>query len=422
MKYLKDMRLFENRPLHLCRNYLGRNVSELNQKQINSIDKVYQRFIALCKRIESKLNCRDCICIYPDQYYTTESQIVLSPYWKFQIFPTWETFNLKLSYSFCFAENLFFSFDCFNKELDIRQFPNYQKTFYTSSITKTIYDFSFIDELVGLIKSIDLSLFIYIRENDHLEIFRSGLFSSFLKEREYKLKSSRLQELNQYAEEIQDKTSELVLLTYVVINRKSKTDFIKIIEDTLAENVSSHISLSQDQKEEDYFQESAQKGKRKEIPPGPRPKPKCRVKNSQTQWPRDPDIKYTALDNASFTCEYDALHTTFISAVYRKPIMHGHHLVPMEMQDRFPVSLDVPDNVICLCPSCHAAIHQAIKEGKIKIIKSFFLSRQEALKQRGINISLSELLSFYKVSKQYIKIDSDLNELNPMNIIHTKLE
>lgn len=397
------MRLFELESLRLCRKFLGHSVSELDQKQINSIDKTYQRFIGLSKRIESKLNCRDCIFIYPDQYNTTESQSQLSPYWKFQIFPSLDAFNLKLGYSFCFAENLFFSFDCFNKELDIRLFPHYHKTFYTTTITQTIYDFSFIDKSISLIKSIDLSLFIYTRGSDHLEIFRSGLFSSFLKEREDKLKSSRLQELNQYAEEIQDKTSELVLLTYVVIIRKSKSDFIKIIEDTLAENITSHKSLFQDQGEQYDFQERAQKGKRKELPPGKQPKPNRRVKNSQTQWNRDPDITYTALDNASFTCEHDALHKTLTSAIYRMPIMHGHHLVPMEFQDKFPVSIDVPENVICLCPNCHAAIHQAIKEAKFEIVESFFLSRQEALKTRGINVSLSELLSFYKVSNHYVE-------------------
>ena len=397
------MRLFELESLRLCRKSLGHSVSELDLKQINSIEKTYQRFIGLSRRIESRLNCRDCIFIYPDQYDSTESQSVLSPYWKFQIFPSVEAFNLKLGYSFCFAENLFLSFDCINTKQDYRLFPHHSKTFYTTTITQTIYDFSFIDKLVGLIKSIDLSLDIYTRNSDHLEILRSGLFSSFLKERELKLKLSHLPQLEQNINKVPDKTFELLFRIKAVILRKIKPNFVKIIEDNLDENITSHESLSQDQDEQDDFQERVQKGKRKELPPGKQLKPNRRVKNSQTQWTRDPDITYTALDNASFTCEHDALHKTLTSAIYRKPIMHGHHLVPMEAQDRFPVSIDVPENVICLCPNCHAAIHQAIKEAKFEIVESFFLSRQEALKSRGIDVGLSELLGFYKVSNHYIE-------------------
>lgn len=389
------MRLFELESLRLCRKYLGRSVSELDQKQINSIQKTYQRFIGMSKRIESRLNCRDCIFIYPDQYDSTESQSVLSSYWKFQIFPSVKALNLKLGYSFCFAENLFLSFDCTNTKQDYRLFPHQNKTFYTTTITQTINDFSFIDKLVSLIKSIDLSLDIYTKNSDHSEILRSGLFSSFVKERELKLKSSHLPQLEQNINKVPDKTFELLFRIKAVILRKIKPNFVKIIEDNLDENIPSLKSLSQDQDEQDDFQERAQRGKRKELSPGLQPKPKRSMRNSQMQWHRDPDITYTALDNASFTCEFDDLHKTSISAAHRMPIMEGHHLVPMGIQSIIPVRLDVPENVICLCPNCHAAIHQAIKEEKFKIIKSFFLSRQEALKLRGINVSLTELLGFY---------------------------
>jgi len=394
-KYAKEMRLFEIEPLLLSRKQLGHNFGELDKKQINSIDKTYQRFTSLCKRIELKLNCHDSIFIYPDQYESTQSASIISPNWNFQIFPSIEAFNLKLGYSFCFAENLFFSFDCFNKELDVRRFPNYHRTFYTTYISQTIYDFSFIDQLVSLIKSIDLSLDIYTRESDHLKIFRSGLFSSFDKERELNLKLSRLKPLNKKIDKVPDKTFELLFRIKAILFKKIKPNFFKIVEDNHIENIISLQLFFQDQDEPDDFQARAQRGKRKDLPSGPQPKHKRRVINGQTQWARDPNITYTALDNASFTCEFDVLHTTLTSATHRMPIMQGHHLVPMDTQNIFPASLDVPENIICLCPNCHAAIHQAIMEEKIKIIESFFQSRQEALEHRQIIVSLAELLSFY---------------------------
>jgi hypothetical protein len=101
------MRLFELESLCLCRKYLGQNVNELDQKQINLIDKTYQRFIGLSKRIESKLNCRDYVFIYPDQYDSTQSENVLSSNWDFQIFGSTKAYDLQLGYSFCFANDLY---------------------------------------------------------------------------------------------------------------------------------------------------------------------------------------------------------------------------------------------------------------------------------------------------------------------------
>ena len=45
------MKLFEKRSLSLFRKYRGHNVSELDKKQRNSINKLYQRFIGVSKRI-----------------------------------------------------------------------------------------------------------------------------------------------------------------------------------------------------------------------------------------------------------------------------------------------------------------------------------------------------------------------------------
>ncbi|MDC0870347.1 HNH endonuclease [Flavobacteriaceae bacterium] len=109
-------------------------------------------------------------------------------------------------------------------------------------------------------------------------------------------------------------------------------------------------------------------------------------------------MAFTALDNANFQCENDPTHKTFISARTGKQFVEAHHLVPMEYQGDFAVSIDVPENIISLCPNCHRAFHNSeasIQEG---LIAKFFALRSSSLEERGIYISLDKLLEYYKTT------------------------
>lgn len=76
--------------------------------------------------------------------------------------------------------------------------------------------------------------------------------------------------------------------------------------------------------------------------------------------------------------------------------MEAHHLIPMSRQGGFSYSLDVPANIIPLCPNCHRKIHHATEDERNKMIKRFFSKRAQQLNQAGIIISLDELLESYK--------------------------
>lgn len=67
----------------------------------------------------------------------------------------------------------------------------------------------------------------------------------------------------------------------------------------------------------------------------------------------------------------------------------------MRNQDQFDVSLDVPENIISLCPNCHRAFHNSTKEVKKELIKNFYNRRIELLKSRDINITINELIELY---------------------------
>lgn len=147
---------------------------------------------------------------------------------------------------------------------------------------------------------------------------------------------------------------------------------------------------------EDEYQENIQEGTIVDLHTGPI-KRKEKVKGSATnRWPRNKDIAYTALHNADFKCEFNSEHKTFISNKTRKQFVEAHHLIPMQYQDEFDESLDIPENIISLCPICHRAFHNAQKEVKTELIKHFFNLRKDSLNKREITVSSNEIIVMYK--------------------------
>ena len=110
----------------------------------------------------------------------------------------------------------------------------------------------------------------------------------------------------------------------------------------------------------------------------------------QTVWKRSNILRTQALTFANYTCEISDRHNSFIAENTHKPYMEGHHAIPMKLQGNFDHSLDVYDNIVCLCPLCHRKIHYGLNEEKTKMIHQIFEARAERLKNSGIDISRNE--------------------------------
>lgn len=59
------------------------------------------------------------------------------------------------------------------------------------------------------------------------------------------------------------------------------------------------------------------------------------------------------------------------------------------------ISLDVPENIVALCPNCHKMIHLAENVVKTEKVTILYERRQPGLNASGINITLNELLNLY---------------------------
>lgn len=110
-------------------------------------------------------------------------------------------------------------------------------------------------------------------------------------------------------------------------------------------------------------------------------------------YPRDYKMALYALANAEHKCENNIDHYCF-QRRNGLPYTEVHHLIPLCYYDDFKNSLDVPENIVSLCSSCHNEIHYGLNADAI--ITKLYHERKEKLKEAGIEISLERLLKMYE--------------------------
>jgi 5-methylcytosine-specific restriction protein A len=133
-----------------------------------------------------------------------------------------------------------------------------------------------------------------------------------------------------------------------------------------------------------------------ELPPGPVAPPPKLKHSPGSRFKRDPRISGRAIYNSGYQCEVNASHLSFLARTTKKNFVEAHHLIPVQFQEKFKFGLDVPENVIALCPTCHRKLHHGQLGDKTKILLPLLSNRSEALKDRGLGITSEQLLSFYR--------------------------
>ncbi|MET4371040.1 5-methylcytosine-specific restriction protein A [Bradyrhizobium sp. LB12.1] len=150
----------------------------------------------------------------------------------------------------------------------------------------------------------------------------------------------------------------------------------------------------------DEYQEAANELATDEVarspPAGGVPKPSKTIVRQHAKYKRDPEMAAMAIQKARYQCEIDAAHVTFTSRKTKKPFVEAHHLIPVQCQDEFEFSLDVPENIIALCPGCHRKFHHAaFREIRLPVTRIFSV-REEGLKSRSIIWPLEKLTRLYQ--------------------------
>jgi hypothetical protein len=133
------------------------------------------------------------------------------------------------------------------------------------------------------------------------------------------------------------------------------------------------------------------------IPDGKLPRPKPKKYGNSEKYHSNPRRSKNSLIAASFKCEFDNKHTTFINKKTKRQYMEAHHLLPMSAQKSFEYDIDIPENILCLCPNCHRKIHLAENIARREILTKAYNKRKNKLVNRGINIDFNKLANFYGI-------------------------
>jgi len=116
---------------------------------------------------------------------------------------------------------------------------------------------------------------------------------------------------------------------------------------------------------------------------------------SRDVYARDRKKAIKRMEMAGYQCEYNNSHNLFLSRSTKNPYLEAHHLIPMSLQKNIETSLDTLDNIFCLCPHCHRAIHLAEKTTTKTIIDSLVDKRPSVLDILENNIS--DIYNYYSV-------------------------
>ena len=192
-------------------------------------------------------------------------------------------------------------------------------------------------------------------------------------------------------EELVSDLHNLIEIYKVLKNRLEGRQILNI-----SENID-NIMEDEEEKDDSRYQKEVQKVKPKRVAYDVKNGPESYIQNRVKKWKTNPAIGKQALEDASYLCEIDRNHKTFISRATGKNYVEAHHLIPMRVQGNFKSDpLDVNGNIVALCPNCHRKLHHGKKEEIESMLDLLFKKHKEELYKYNLNISVGDLYSYYQ--------------------------
>lgn len=120
-------------------------------------------------------------------------------------------------------------------------------------------------------------------------------------------------------------------------------------------------------------------------------------KYEQLNYLKNPFLAKVALSKAKYKCELNESHFIFKAKFSNQNYVKAHHLIPLKYYEDFNYSLDVPANIVSLCPACHLMLQLGSEEDVNSALETLYKQRKERLDIVKLNISLSDLQLSYNL-------------------------
>ena len=161
-------------------------------------------------------------------------------------------------------------------------------------------------------------------------------------------------------------------------------------------NIDERDLLLADRSREVRYQNTVNEVEPVTIPAGRLPRPQPKKYGKAEKYQSNPRRSKNALVAAEYKCEFDPTHTTFVNKKSGRQYMEAHHLIPMRKQGSFEFDIDVPENILCLCPNCHRKIHLATDSERRIVLEIAYEKKKDALPSRGIEMTYKSFLRLYE--------------------------
>ena len=127
--------------------------------------------------------------------------------------------------------------------------------------------------------------------------------------------------------------------------------------------------------------------------------PKEKTRDGVKFYPRNEKAKNIAIMQSGDVCALPTCKHPLFKRRSGRTYLEAHHLIPISVCKEFLVNIDVPENIVCLCPSCHREIHHGVEAEHM--IAELYEERKEALEKKNIKLNggLKQLLNYYGIKK-----------------------
>ena len=125
--------------------------------------------------------------------------------------------------------------------------------------------------------------------------------------------------------------------------------------------------------------------------------PEEKTRDGVKFYPRNEKAKKIAMMQSGGVCAFPTCSHQLFKRRNGKVYLEAHHLIPISVCKDFSVNIDIPENIVCLCPSCHREVHHG-EEAK-RIITELYEERKEPLEKKNIRLNggLEQLLDYYGI-------------------------
>ena len=113
--------------------------------------------------------------------------------------------------------------------------------------------------------------------------------------------------------------------------------------------------------------------------------PKEKTLSERKTWARSLRLANQCIREAEYRCEAGMDREKFVSKRTHENYVEVHHLIPLSRQGDFEVSLDCRENLCCLSPVAHRAIHYGNIDIASELLYRLLEKRRPALLKFGVN-------------------------------------